>query len=159
MAGTRDLTRLDTSIDIDSPRWSVWAVITDPSYFPKLYLDAISVQLDPPGPVRTGQRCTILGKVGKTRVEVPIQFTTVDRDFCLAHRALPGGLFAKWNQTVTLSPRGLRTIGRVESEYDLAPAYSSKVADIPTWNRVVSRNLLGYLPRVKEICELLSLPR
>jgi uncharacterized membrane protein len=155
----RDLTHLESSIEIEAPRWSVWEVITDPSYLPKLYMDAITVKLEPPGRVTPGQKCMILGKVGNMRVEVPIQFTRVEPEVCLAHRSVPGGVFTIWDQTVTLRAIGLRTAARAEFEYELAPEYSSKVADPQTWHRVVSDNLLRYLPRVKEVCELLSLPR
>jgi len=153
------VTHLEGSTEIDAPRWSVWSVITDPSYLPKLYLDAITVELDPPGPIRLGQKCRILGKVGSMRVEVPIQFSRVEPEACLAHKSVPGGVFRTWDQTVSLKAVGLRTAAKAEFEYELSPEYSSKVADVQTWQRVVADNLLGYLPRVKEICELLSLPR
>jgi len=153
------MTHLEGSILVDSPRWSVWEVMTDPSYLPKLYMDAITVELDPPGRVVLGQKCKILGKIGNIRVEVPIQFTRVDKEACLASKSIPGGLFTIWDQTINIRANGLRTNAQASFEYELSPAYAPKVADAETMARVVSDNLLGYLPRLKEICELLSMPR
>lgn len=134
-------------------------MITGPFYLPKLYMNAIAVELDPPGQVKLGQTCKILGKMGNTRVLVPIQFTRVEPETCLAHKSVPGGVFTIWDQTVTLTAMGLSTTVRAEFGYELALDYASKVADVQTWQRVAADNLLGYLPRVKGICELLSLPR
>lgn len=148
-----------SSAEIDSPRWTVWSILTDVSYVPKLYTNAITVDVSPPGPLAVGTKCTIVGKIGSVQVVVPTQYTTVDREVRLVSKVLPGSMFRAFTQAFDLVALGLKTRVDATFEYDVAPESLGRVADAQTLDAVIKENLGGYLPRLKEICELIPLPR
>lgn len=148
-----------SSTEIDSPRWTVWSVLTDLSYVPKLFSNAITVEVVPPGPPSVGHKCTILGKIGSVQVVIPTQYTTVEREVRLVSKVLPGGVFSTFTQAFDLVAMGLKTKVNATFEYEVAPESLGKVADAETMDAVIQEDLAGYLPRLKEICELIPLPR
>jgi carbon monoxide dehydrogenase subunit G len=153
-----DVTRVEKLIEIDAPTGTIWAVLTDPSYLPKLYPDIVTVEANPPGRTVRGQNCTLIGRVGTSKIRVAIQFTTVDPEVRLVSKSIPGGLFASFEHTITLEPMGPRTMTNARFDYSLSPQYLEKVPDAKLLEHVVEDNLRIYIRNLKEICELLPLP-
>jgi carbon monoxide dehydrogenase subunit G len=155
---TYDVTRVEKLIEIDAPSRTIWAVLTDPSYLPKLYPDIVTVEADPPGRTAPGQICTLTGRVGTSKIKVAVQFTTVNPEVRLVSKGVPGGLFASFEHTITLEPMGPRTMTNATFDYSLSPQYLEKVPDPMLLEHVVEDNLRIYIRNLKEICELLPLP-
>jgi Polyketide cyclase / dehydrase and lipid transport len=151
------MTRIEDVTDIDSSSATVWHVLTDLSYLPKLYSNVITVEMHPPGPAAIGQRVTILGKVGPMKIEIFIEFTRVDTQACLVSRAVPGGVFKSFEQTIVLTPVVFRTTAKIRFDYELSPAYEAKVPDVALLERLAGDNLRAYSRNLKEICELMPL--
>ena len=151
------MTRVENATEIDSPPSTVWHVLTDPSYIPKLYPNIITVEMNPPGQVVRGQKGRLLGKVGPVTIEMLIEFTRVETESCLASRTVPGGVFRSFDQIVTLTSLGFRTTVKARFDYEFSPEFAKKVPDVALLERLVSDDLHVYLRNLKDICELLSL--
>ena len=152
------MARIENVTEIDSPSSTVWHVLTDLSYLPKLYSNVITVEMNPPGPAAPGQKVRILGKVGSIKIEIFIEFMRVEMESCLVSRAVPGGVFSSFEQTVTLTPAGFRTVAKIRFDYELSAAYEAKVPDVGLLERLAAGNLRNYSLNLKEICELMSMP-
>ena len=149
--------RVEDVHEIDSSSATVWHVITDLSYLPRLYSNVITVEMHPQGPATVGQRVTILGKVGPIKIEIFIEFTRVETQSCLVSRGLPGGVFKSFEQTIMLTPVAFRTTAKIRFDYELSPAYTAKVPDVALLERLAADNLRTYSRNLKEICELMPL--
>jgi hypothetical protein len=149
--------RVENVTEIDSPPSTVWRVLTDSSYIPKLYSNIITVEMNPPGRVVRGQKGRLLGKVGPVTIEMLIEFTRVETESCLASRTFPGGVFRSFEQIVTLTPMGFRTTVKARFDYVLSPEFAKKVPDVALLERLVIDDLRAYSRNLKDICELLSL--
>ena len=152
------MTRVEDVIEIDASTSSIWKVLVDPSYIPKLFPDIITAEMDPPGMITRNSRAKVYGRIGKIRFEIFLEFPRLDTEVCLESRQLPGGLFSLFSQRVTLEPIGLETRVRSSFEYDFVPEYAAGVTDLASLDRTVTNNLHAYMHNLKEICELLPLP-
>jgi len=150
--------RVEKEIEIESPPGTVWNVLTDPTYLPKLYPNIVTLQTNPPGRAVPGQRADLVARVGGAKIRVLIQFITVDPQNRLVSRAVPGGLFSAFEHIVTLTSDGLRTKARISFDFTIAPEYLSKVPDPALLARNLGENLQLYGPNLKDICELMPLP-
>jgi hypothetical protein len=151
------LTRIEQDIEILAPIKSVWRILSDASYIPKLYSDAIGISLEPPGPVRVKQKCTIYGEVGGIKVGSTIEYTQVEKDRCLASRAVPGGIFTRFDQVVTLAPGAWNTDAKILIDYEVAPGFASKVPDIGATQKILFESFRTYGRNLKELSELMPL--
>jgi uncharacterized membrane protein len=152
------MTKVEDIVEIDAPRWTVWKVLTDPSYLPKLYPDVITVEVKPEGMLNVGSRAKILARLGKVRVEVYVEVTRADNEVCFATKQSPGGLFNAFSQTVFLEVMGMRTKVKVSFEYTLVHEYASTITEEEFLDSRTADNLKWYTRNLKEICELLPLP-
>jgi len=152
------LPKLEDTIEILSPPKTVWRVLSDPTYLPKLYNDAVTVQAEPPGSSAIGQTLKILARVAGVRVVVMARFTRVEKEKCLESRVVPGGLFSAFDHLVTLTVLGWGTEARVSFQYTVAPEYASKVPDMAVLERALNDNFRTYAKNLKDISELLPLP-
>ncbi len=136
--------KAEDAFEIDSPRWTVWKVLVDPSYIPKLFPEIITVEMDPPGEIRVGSKAKVYGKIGKIRFEIHLEFPRVDTEACLMSRQLPGGLFRAFSQAVYLEAVGMTTRVRTSFEFALDPEYAAKVTDVSLFEQTVTNNLHAY---------------
>jgi carbon monoxide dehydrogenase subunit G len=150
--------KVEDAFEIDAPRWTVWKVLVDPSYIPKLFPEIITAEMDPPGEIKLGSRSKVYGKIGKIRFEIYLEFPRVDTEACLISRQLPGGLFRAFSQVVVIEALDLRTRVRTSFEFALVPEYAAQVTDVALFEQTVTNNLHAYARNLKEICELLPLP-
>jgi uncharacterized membrane protein len=152
------MTRVEDTVEVDAPSGTIWNVLTDPSYLPKLYAYILTVESDPPGRTVHGQRCSLVGRIGTRKIKIIIQFTAVDLERRLVSRHVPGALFGSFEHIVTLTPDAMRTQVKTEFEYSLSPEYVQKVPDAAMLERMVNESFRAYARNLKEICELLPLP-
>ena len=116
------MTRVEDIIEIESPASTVWAVLTDPSYLPKLYPDVITSEAIPPGKLALGSKVEVLARLGKVRVEVYVEVTRADPEVCFATRQSPGGLFKSFDQLVFLEGTGPGRRSRPSSSTPWSPS-------------------------------------
>jgi len=152
------MTELEDAVEILSPPETVWKVLSEPTFLPKLYNDAVTVEVDPPGPAVAGQKIKILARVAGVRVVVTAKFTRVDDKSCLESKVVPGGLFSAFDHRVNLKVLGWGTEARIAFRYEVAPEYASKVPDLALLERALSENFKTYSKNLKDISELLPLP-
>ena len=152
------VTRVEDIIEIESPRSTVWKVLTDPSFLPKLYPDVITEETSPPGMLKVGTKAKVLAKLGKVRVEVYVEVTRADEENCLETKQSPGGLFSSFRQTVFLEGEGIRSKVKVVFEYALVHEYAATITQEEFLDSRTADNLRWYTRNLKEICELLPLP-
>ena len=150
--------RIVDSIVILAPAETVWRVLADPTYIPRLYRDALTVEMNPPGPVAVGQRYKVLNRVGDLRTEVFVVITRVEKEKVLSSRGTPGGLFETFRHTVVLTPNAWETKVDITFEYTFSSSYTAKIPDVATAERTAGTNLRGYAQNLKDLSELLPLP-
>ncbi len=151
------MTRVESTVEIDAPLEAVWDVLTDTSYIIKLFRDAVSVTVDPPGRAEAGQKHNIVGKAGRRRVEILLEVTEVVPKTTFATKQQPGGLFRTFRQQTTLVPHGRKTEARTVFDYELARGYIGKALSLILVQRLVKDNLRSYSLALKELSELLPL--
>ena len=110
--------KVEDAFEIDAPRWTIWKVLIDPSYIPKLFPEIITAEMEPPGEITAGSRTKVYGKIGKIRFEIYLEFPRVENEVCLMSRQLPGGLFQLFSQAVFLEAVGMQT--RVKTSFEFA---------------------------------------
>jgi len=153
------LTRVESVVEIEAPVATVWSVLTDPAYINKLYPDIITAQAEPPGPFAVGQKHHMVGRAGRRKLEVFAEPIEVDSEKKLVTRNRPGGLFKSFEETVLTQPIGKGTEVRASFEYELSMGYVGKVFNLLVLERTVRDNLRGYTRNLKDISELLPLPK
>ncbi|MDG6925901.1 MAG: hypothetical protein JRN09_05060 [Nitrososphaerota archaeon] len=136
---------------------SVWRILSDASYAPKLYRDAIGISLDPPGPVAVGQKCTIYGSVGGMKVDSTIEYTRVEKERALASRAVPGGMLSVFDQEFILVPGAWNTMVRITISYEVAPGFASKMPDTKMMSTSLLESFRSFSRNLKELSELMPL--
>ncbi len=153
------MTRVESVVEIEAPVATVWSVLTDPTYINKLYPDIISAQAEPPGPFFVGQKHHMVGRAGRRKLEVFAEPTEIDPEKKLVTRNSPGGLFKSFEETVLTKPFGKGTEVRASFEYEISMGYVGKVFNLLVLERTVGDNLRGYTKNLKDISELLPLPK
>ncbi len=150
---------IEQTVDVAAPVETVWNIITDPTLIPKLVPAIISVETDPPGPARVGQKGHWVGKIAGRKTESFIEVTEVvpNKRTVLSQR--PGGLFKTFSSTITLEPSKRGTRASQTLQYEASMGYLGKVLSIILVNRTVNKNAKGFLTNVKELAELKEMPK
>ncbi len=151
--------RVEQTVEISAPPETVWSIISDPTYLPKLVPDIISNEVDPPGSVTVGQKGHSLGKIAGRKVELFTEATEVVPNKKLVITQRPGGLFKTFSSTVTLEPTKKGTRSTQILQYEVAMGYLGKVFSSIVVNRSVNKNARAYLTNLKEIAELKEMPK
>src|SRR5271170_4949931 len=141
--------------EVFAPVKTVWNVLMEPAYVPKLYPNVITVEVDPPGRNRLGQKFHIVGRAGKRKLEIFSETVELIEEKKTVNRQLPGGLFKSFNQVVTLEDKGMGTVVRTTFEYEISMGYIGKIFNIVLLERLVTDNLKAYNSSLKDICELI----
>jgi uncharacterized membrane protein len=151
------MTRIQSVVDIDAPLDVVWDILTDTSKIIKLFRDAVSVAVDPPGRSAAGQKYHLVGKAGRRRIEIFLEVTEVVPKSSVVTKQRPGGLFRSFRQTTSLEAHGRRTRVHTVFDYELARGYLGKALNLVFVQRLVKDNLGSYSHTLKELSELLPL--
>jgi hypothetical protein len=143
--------------EVRAPVKTVWDVLMESSYIPKLYPDVVAVRVDPAGRNAVGQKFHIVGKAGKRKLEIFAETTELVDERKLVTRNRPGGLFKSFESVILLDPRSTVTEVKTSFEYELSMGYLGKVFNMMLLERLVMDNLKGYTRNLKGVCELLPL--
>jgi carbon monoxide dehydrogenase subunit G len=149
---------IERSIEVAAKPETVWSVVADPSYLPKLYPDILTAVPSQPGPVRVGTKVDITGKLAGRRIQAPTEITGVEENRRLVVEQVPGGFLKKYLSTTTLEPSKRGTKVTVNVEYEAAAGYLGKALSVLVANRAIRNNILKSLTNLKEISELKSPP-
>src|SRR5208283_3368035 len=152
------MTRVEDIIEVVAPASTVWGVLTDASYLPKLYPDLITSKVEPEGRLAVGSSMKAIAKLGKVRVDVHVAVTRADTEACFETKQSPGGLFKSFDQLVILEAMGQRTKVKVVFEYTLVSEYAATITHEAFLDSRVADNLRCYSRNLKELCELIPLP-
>jgi hypothetical protein len=144
--------------EVHSPVETVWNVLMDASYIPKLYPDVLTCTVDPPGRNKVGQKFHITGKAGRRRLEIFAETKEIVKRKKVVTTQAPGGMFKSFESEIVLDPRADVTHVLTSFEYELSMGYLGKVFNMVLLERLVTDNLKAYSKNLKEICELMPLP-
>ena len=89
---------VETETVINAPAATIWAVVTNPTYMPKLYPDILTSVADSPGPATSNQKMHLAGKVGRRRLDMFAKTTEVVKEEKLVMTSTVGGaIFKSYN--------------------------------------------------------------
>ncbi len=150
---------VEQTVDISASPETVWSIVADPSYIPKLVPDIISNEVDPPGMATVGQKGHTVGKIGGRKVEIFTETTEVQPNRKLVFAQRPGGLFKSFSVALTLEPSKKGTRATQQFRYEPSLGYLGKVLSSLVVNRSVRKNAKAFLTNAKEIAELKEMPK
>ncbi len=150
---------VEQTVDIAASPETVWSIITDPSYVPKLLPDVVSNEVDPPGSAVVGQKGHAIGKIAGRKVEFFSEVTEAQPNKKLVLTQRPGGLFKSFSSTVTLEPSKKGTRATQQFRYEPSLGYLGKALSSLLVNRTVQKNAKAFLTNAKEIAELKEMPK
>ncbi len=149
---------IEQTVEISASPQTVWSIVADPSYFPKLIPDVISNEVNPPGMATVGQKSHVIAKLAGRKVEAFGEATEVVPNKRLVTRQRPGGLFKTFSATTTLEPTKKGTRATQSLEYEVSMGYLGRVLSGLVVNRFIRKNAKASLANLKEIAELKEMP-
>lgn len=145
--------------EIHAPAASIWDVLMEPLYIPKLYPNILTAKTDPPGRTVVGQKFHLVGQAGRRRLEIFAETTELIEGRKVSTRQAPGGMFKTFQSSIALEPKSVDVTTVLTSfEYELSMGYLGKVFNLVLLERLVTDNLKAYARNLKEISELLPVP-
>ena len=142
------------SISIMVKPETVWEVLVDPYYAPKLYPDILNITVEPLGRAVVGQKRSSDFRVGKRVVQF---YTKVAELIPMERFALTGlryGAFEEFSQTVDLAQTEAGTLVQVSFFFKVSEDNFGPGFDLIAITESVSRNQGSYLQNLKELSEL-----
>jgi hypothetical protein len=133
---------------------SVWEVLVDPYYTPKLFPDVLNIIAEPPGRSIVGQKRTSEVRLGKRLIQYRTQVTELIPLKRFVLTGLRGGAFDVFSQIVELAPAKEGTQVRVVFFFKLSKDYFEPGFDFMVLTLAASRNQDLYLKNLKELSEL-----
>lgn len=152
------MTEILSVVEIAATPQEVYNVLTDTAYIIKIFRDAISVEVDPPGRSQVGQRYHLVGKAGRRKIDIFLELIELVPNQKVVTVQRPGGIFKSFRQVTTLQPRSSKTEARTTFTYELSLGYIGKLLNSIMVERLVRENLNAYSNNLKELSELLPLP-
>jgi hypothetical protein len=151
------LEKIESVVEIAARPEQVYDVLTDTSYIIKIFRDAISVSVDPPGRSVVGQKYNLIGKAGRRKIDIFLEVTELVPNAKVVTVQRPGAIFKAFRQVTVLEPRAGRTEARTTFEYELSLGYIGKILNAILVERLIRENLVAYSKAVKELSELVPL--
>ena len=151
--------KIENTVEIAASPETVWSIVVDPSYIPKLAPDIISVEVDPPGMSTVGQKSHATGKIAGRKVEFFTEVVEVEPNRKLVIRNRPGGIFKTFSASTILEPTKKGTRATNTSDYEVSMGYLGKLLSKLVVDRAVRRNVNLLLKNLKELAELKGMPK
>jgi carbon monoxide dehydrogenase subunit G len=149
---------LERSAEVAASPETVWGILVDPTYIPKLYPDILTAVPNEPGLAKVGTTVAMVGKIAGRKINVDTEVTEMETNSKLVVRTLPGGIMKKYLSTTSLEPTKRGSKVTVKVEYEAAAGYLGKALSVLVVNRTIRNNILKSLQNLKEISQLKSLP-
>ena len=146
------------SVNIAAPPETVWGIVADPSFVPKLYPHVISISPAHSRIATVGNSVIVTAKMLGRKVNVLIEATEVVPNERFSVRHQPGRLFSNYQSTITLEETKKGTKVSQEVEYEIHSGYLGKIATSIVARKVVKDNILQSMENLKEISELEEMP-
>jgi hypothetical protein len=153
----RNLTKLRSVVEISASPQQVYETLTNTGYIIKIFRDAVSVDIDPPGRSAVGQKYHLVSKAGRRKIDIFLEVTELVPDAKVVTVQRPGGIFKSFRQCTMLQERPSGTVAETTFEYELSLGYIWKVLNTVLVERLISENLNSYSTAVKELSELIPL--
>ena len=154
----RGLTTLRSVVEISATPKQVYDVLTNTSYIIKIFRDAVSVEVDPPGRSVLGQKYHLVSAAGRRKIDIFLEVTELVPDQKVVTTQRPGGLFKSFRQCTTLLERPGGTVAETTFEYELSLGYIGRVLNSVLVEKLIRENLSSYSTAVKSLAELVPLP-
>ncbi len=151
--------KIETTVDVAASPETCWSIIADPTYFPKLIPDVISVSAEPLGLATVGQKLHGVMKVAGRRTDFFGEVSEIEPNRKLVTSQRPGGLFKSFTSTDLLEPTKKGTRSTNTFEYELSMGYLGKVLNKIVVQRTLTRNANVFSRNLKEIAELKEMPK
>jgi len=139
---------------VEAKAESVWEVLVDPYYTPKLYPDMINIKADPPGRAVVGQKRTLGGRAGKRLIEFHTEVSEIVTNKTFALKGRPGGAMEEFTEVVELAPAKGGTELKVTYVFKISEAYFGPQFDLLTLEQMAVRNQEVYIKNLKALAEL-----
>ncbi len=150
---------VEQTLDISAPPETVWGILADPSFVPKLVPAILTNEVDPPGMATLGQKGHTVGKLAGRRVEFFTEVTEIVPNKKLVLTQRPGGLFKAFSNTLTIEPSKKGTRATQKFWYEPSMGYLGKALSSILVNRTIKKNAKAFLTNLKEVAELKEMPK
>lgn len=149
------MSRAESDIVIPESPEAVWSILSHMDQVPEVFPDVFSTKADPEGPVFTGQKIRMFGRVAGMVMELSAEVDQVEPCRKLVIRALPAGPIKEYRNTLTLEPTGNGGT-RVSSvaEYEFAQGFLGELFSRVMVGKVARKNVSESLKRLKELAGL-----
>ena len=149
---------LEQSIQINASPETVWSVLADPTFVPKLYPDILSAEPSEAGMYKVGTKVKIIGKVAGRKVNINTEVVELEASKKIVSKQSPGGVLKTYLSTTTLESNRKGTTVKQKIDYEASAGYLGKALSVLVVNRAVRKNIVQSLKILKEIAELKDLP-
>jgi hypothetical protein len=133
---------------------SVWEVLVDPYYTPKLYPDMINIRAEPPGRAVVGQQRIVGGRAGKRLIQFNTQVVELVENKTFALKGRPGGAMEEFSEVVELAAVKGGTQLTVTYVFKVSESYFGPEFDLLTLEQMAVRNEEVYIKNLKALAEL-----
>ena len=132
---------------------TVWEVLDNPYYAPKLHPDLLTTKVEPGGRASVGQNRTSTARAGTRIFEIRTRVAEIvpARRFVLVHRE--GGAYTLFKAVLELTPSGNGTQLVASFEFVVSQSYFEGM-NIVALESAARTNLVSYLKNLKELSEL-----
>jgi carbon monoxide dehydrogenase subunit G len=132
---------------------TVWEVLDNPYYTPKLYPDFLSIKVEPEGRASVGQKRTSTARAGNKLFEIKTKVAELipSKKFVLVQRE--GGAFTVFKEVLELTPSGNGTQVVASFEFSISQNYFQGM-NIVALESAARTNLESFLKNLKELAEL-----
>jgi len=152
------LTKIQSVVEIDATPEVVYGVLTNTSYIIKIFRDAVSVDVDPPGPSVVGQKYHLVSRAGRRKIDIYLEVKELVPNKKVVTVQRPGGIFKSFRQITQLGQRPGMTLAETTFDYELSLGYIGKVLNAVLVEKLIWENLTHYSEMVRSLAELLPLP-
>lgn len=145
---------LEKTIEIAAPPQTVWNIVADPSFVPKLYPHVVAVTPSHSRIATVGKSVTITAKVAGRKMLASLETTEVVPNKRFSYKHLPDGFLDKYLCTMVLEPSKKGTSLTETVDYEAHAGYLGKSISKVVAHRLVKENVLQSLKNIKEFAEL-----
>lgn len=148
------MAKVNRVLVVTAPIKTVWAILDEPRYIPKLYPDVLEIRVDPEGPVVVGQKRTITARMGTRSVELHTKVAEAIPEKKLVLVQGEGGGFEHFRQELVLYAVGGGTEVHASFESRISRDYFGPNISEVMIDRLTMDNADRFLTNLKELSEL-----
>lgn len=149
---------LEKTVEIEAPPETVWSIVADPSFVPKIYPHIVAVTPSHSRIATVGKSVTVTAKAAGRKFLASLETTEVIPNRRFSYKHLPDGFLNRYLCTISLEPSKKGTSLTEYVDYEAHAGYLGKTVSKIFVHRLVKQNVLESLKNIKEIAELETEP-